>query len=140
MATAKPKPIAEPRRVDLICELASYLQPRVRQILDRMRARGFDPQVFETYRTEERQAFLYGKGRTAKELKKAHIDKKWAQPDLPKVTYTMQSLHRRRKAVDIISKSRHWSWPAFFKALEEEAAKEDMHTLGFEKCHVEWQG
>lgn len=140
MSSVKPKPIAEPRRNDLIAELTSYLQPRVRAILNGMRARGFDPQVYETYRTQERQCYLYGKGRTAAQLKKAKVDPKWAQPGLTKVTYTLDSMHRKRKAVDIISKSRKWAWPAFFVALKEEAAKEDMHTLGFERTHVEWRG
>ena len=132
--------VAEPRRVDLICEMASYLQPRVRAILNAMCARGFDPKVYETYRSQERQWYLYGKGRTAAQLKKAKVDPKWAQPGLAKVTYTLSSLHRTRKAIDIISKSKHWNWPAFFVALKEEAEKVGMHTLGFEGCHCEWRG
>lgn len=139
MAT-KPKALIEPRRYDLIEETASYLHKRIRNILSRMRARGFDPQVWETYRTQERQWYLYGKGRTAAQLKKAHVDVKYAQPSLSVVTKTLNSLHRKRKAADIVSKSRLWNWPEFYVALKEEAKREGMHTLGFEGCHVEWRG
>ena len=137
---AKPKTLIEPRRYDLIEETTSYLHKRIRNILNRMRARGFDPQVWETYRTQERQWYLYGKGRTAAQLKKAHVDVKYAQPSLAVVTKTLESLHRKRKAADIVSKSRLWNWPEFYVALKQEAEREGMHTLGFEGCHVEWRG
>jgi hypothetical protein len=137
---AKPKTLIEPRRYDLIEETTSYLHQRIRNILSRMRARGFDPQVWETYRTQERQWYLYGKGRTAAQLKKAHVDVKYAQPSLAVVTKTLESLHRKRKAADIVSKSRLWNWPEFYVALKQEAKREGMHTLGFEGCHVEWRG
>ena len=136
----KPKTLIEPRRYDLIEETTSYLHQRIRNILNRMRARGFDPQVWETYRTQERQWYLYGKGRTAAQLKKAHVDVKYAQPSLAVVTKTLESLHRKRKAADIVSKSRLWNWPEFYVALKQEAEREGMHTLGFEGCHVEWRG
>jgi len=142
MSTTKPKPIPEPKRCDMIAELASYLHQRVRNILNRMRARGFDPQVFESYRSQERQWYLYGKGRSAAQLKRAHVDVKWAQPSAKIVTQTVDSKHRKRKAVDIISKSSGWSNPAFFIALKEEAEREGMHTLANngDACHVEWDG
>ena len=138
--SVKPKALIEPRRNDMIEECSIYLHNRIRNILNRMRARGFDPRVYETYRTQGRQWYLYGKGRTAAQLKRAHIDIKYAQPDLGVVTKTLDSLHRKRKAVDIISISRLWNWPEFYVALKAEAKKEDMHTLGFEGCHVEWRG
>lgn len=96
-----------------------------------MEAQGFDPKQFETLRTKERQQFLFSIGRTRQKNRRP-------------VTYidgiTRTSMHQRGKACDIISKSRWWDWPAFYKALKREAKKEDMHTLNFEQNHIEWRG
>jgi uncharacterized protein YcbK (DUF882 family) len=100
--------------------LQPYVKERVVKLLAAMRARGFDPEVFETYRSPARQRALMSRG--------------------PNTTRTLKSKHLTGKAVDIISKSRHWHWEAFFKALAEEARSVGLHTLRFEGCHVEWRG
>lgn len=135
-----PKVPEEPRRIHNITDLVWYMQDRIGRVFERMRKRGYDPIAYETERTEARQAFLYGQGRTKAQLRRAGVNPIWAKPGLPIRTYTMDSKHMHKKAVDVISVSRLWGDPKFFDALEEEAKKEGFHTLGFERCHVEWRG
>ena len=96
------------------------MKTRVQAILAGMKARGYDPRVFETKRTLKRQIWLVAKGR--------------------KTTRTLRSKHLVGKAADIVDRKTLWSNPAFFVALKEEAEKVGMHTLGFEGCHCEWRG
>lgn len=109
--------------------LVPYVAERVERILERMRARGFDPMVFETHRSQERQNWLYGIGRTHDFHRKP-------------VTWTKTgSKHLVGKAADIISRKDFWNAPpAFWIALRQEANKEGMHVLRAEKCHIEWRG
>lgn len=108
--------------------LEPYVAERVRRILARMRERGFDPMVFETRRSLERQKYLYGIGRTHS------LDRK-------PVTWTLKSKHIAGKAADIISRSKFWNAPAaFWTALRQEANREGMHVLSKELCHIEWRG
>ena len=72
----------------------------VEDLVARMRERGFDPKVHETYRSPERAKLLVLQGRSrARGL----------------------SLHCFGAAADIISKSRGYEWPEFFRALGDEA-------------------
>ena len=117
--------MAEPKRVNDIDALVPYVASRVRTVLARMEARGFDPIVFETKRSQARQLWLYAQGRT--------------RPG-PKITWTLTSKHITGKAVDIVSRSRLWSWPEFYKALAEEGARVGLKTIPQEACHLEWRG
>lgn len=117
----------EPKRVSDINKLQPYLVSRVLRVLDRMKKRGYDPVVFETKRSYARQLWLYGYGRLFSRGK-------------PYKTWTLNSLHLKGKAVDIISKSRGWGWDDFYTALHEEAAKERLYPLTKEDCHLEWRG
>lgn len=117
----------EPRRNKDIDSLVPYVAERVNKILAAMEGRGFDPVVFEARRSEVRQKWLYGIGRTHDLNRKP-------------VTWTLKSKHLVGKAADIISKSRFWNWPEFFCALREEANKQGMHVLRSEQCHIEWRG
>jgi len=117
----------EPKRISDINKLQSYLIPRVQAILAEMRVLGFDPILFETLRTIERQRWLYGIGRTHSKKRKP-------------VTWTMHSKHINGKAADIISKSRGWDWKEFFDALDMVSQRYNMHTLNVERCHIEWRG
>lgn len=83
--------------------------------------------MFEARRSDARQRWLYGVGRTHSLKRKP-------------ISWTLDSKHLKGKAADIISKSRLWNWPEFYKALAEEAEREGMHTLRVEQCHVEWRG
>jgi len=129
----------EPKRDNTLNNTVGYFALRVQNIISRMQARGYDPIVFEGKRSVARQRWLYGQGRTAAQCKAAGIPTRYAHPGTV-VTRTLDSLHIKGKAADIVSKSKLWSWPDFFAALKQEAAREDLHTLGFEQCHVEWLG
>lgn len=120
----------EPERQTSLDTLESYVADRIRRVISRMEARGFDPVVFEAARTLERQQWLYGIGRTH-DLKRKPV------------TWTMASRHiphppAKGKAADIISKSRGWNWPEFYQALREEAQREGLRTLSVEQCHVQF--
>ena len=121
----------EPKRQTDLDLLEPYIKERVLIMLAAMRARGMDPRVFETWREQKRQQWLYGIGR--KHHKRSRV-----------VTYLdgvfEQSLHQRRKAVDIISKKWGWKWMHFFVVLKEEAERVGMHTLDWDKAHVQWEG
>ena len=100
---------------------------RITELLERMKLRGFDPILFETLRTLERQKWLYEIGRTR-------------EKDRKPVTWTMKSKHFSGQACDIVSKSRLWDWPEFFSALRQEANRLKLRVLRTEQCHVEWAG
>ena len=117
--------MAEPKRVNDIDALVPYVASRVRTVLARMEARGFDPIVFESRRSLARQLWLYAQGRT--------------RPG-PKITWTLASKHLSGKAVDIISRSKGWNWDEFYRALAEEGRKVDLHPIPQEGCHLEWRG
>lgn len=117
----------EPARNSDIHSLVDYVAIRVEKIIAAMQKRGFDAVVFEAKRTPERQQWLYGIGRTHSLQRKP-------------VSWTLNSKHLKGKAADIISKSRGWNWPEFYRALREEANKAGMTVLRIEQCHVEWRG
>lgn len=127
----------EPKRDNNTANLAFYFLQRIHILFDRLKARGFDPEIFEGYRTNSRQIWLYGYGRTH------HIGCK------PK-TWTRHGKHNVNdsqgkpcgKAVDVISKKDYWSNPAFYNALQEEVnAISGIETLTpTEQCHVQWTG
>lgn len=117
----------EPARQSSVWLLWEPFRDRVLELNKRLSERGFDPMVFESLRTLERQKWLYGVGRTHSLTRKP-------------VTWTLISRHLVGKGVDIISKSRLWNHPAFFKALREEAEKLGLRVLDKEQCHVEWTG
>lgn len=117
--------MAEPKRISDINTLQPYVRDRILAVMATMRAHGFDPVVFEAKRTVERQKWLYGIGRTH------HKDQR-------PVTWTLKSRHIAGKAADIISASRLWNWPQFYKTLKQEANKQELKVLSSEQCHIEW--
>lgn len=75
-----------------------------------MEVQGFDPRVFEAARTQRRQAYLYGQGRT---------DFAGYGRTGSKVTWTLDSSYHGKypaRAADVISKAKGWSDSAFFEA------------------------
>ncbi|MBE3046030.1 hypothetical protein IMZ48_26520 [Candidatus Bathyarchaeota archaeon] len=88
---------------------------------------GWDPRVFETLRTKRRQAWLFAIGRTTQLRRRP-------------VTATLHSLHQVGKAVDIISRSRLWGSPSFFRALAAAATAQGLHARPGDSCHVTWEG
>lgn len=80
--------------------LLPSVQRAVQIVLTRLHERGYDPLVWETYRTRERALELAKKG-----------------------SGIALSMHELGAAADIVSKSRMWDWPSFYEALAEEAEK-----------------
>ncbi len=87
-------------------QLNDLVQVMLNVALQEIKAAGVTPLVVETYRSKERQYYLYGKGRTAAQCSAAGIPaakaKKYAKPGQAQVTWTLNSIHIQRKAVDVI--------------------------------------
>ena len=114
----------EPKRQTDLAGLKPAFRAKVVTLLDNMQAKGWDPVVFEARRSAERQAWLYGVGRSHSMTRKP-------------VTYTKKSRHMVGAAVDIVSFTTWWADPKFFAALRREAEKLGMTVLHFEQCHVQ---
>jgi hypothetical protein len=117
----------EPTRQTCLDALVPFVAQRVRLVLAEMTASGYDPVIFETRRSQARQVWLYGIGRTH------HLSQ-------PPRTWSIHSLHLVGKAVDIYSKSHHWNWDAFFASLAATASRHGLCTIHEEGCHLEWRG
>ena len=92
------------------CRDLNELNPLVKVMLELalidIRKQGINPLVVETYRPAERQKYLYCQGRTLTECTAAGISKTFATaysaPKAAKVTWTLNSIHIQRKAVDVV--------------------------------------
>ena len=129
--------MTEPPRDNHIEHLVPYVADRVDLILHRLKKRKFDPVLFEGRRSVQRQRWLYGQGRSKWQCIKAGISPAYSHPGNV-VSWTLKSYHITGKACDLISKSRGWNHPAFFKALKEEAQAVGMKTIPQEDNHIEW--
>lgn len=78
------------------------MRVQVECTLDRLRKGGWDPLVFETYRSDRRQQFLYSYGRTRPGKR------------VTNVATARTGFHHWGWAVDIIHRTRHWNHPRFF--------------------------
>lgn len=114
----------EPARMNNIELLEPIFREKIRELLRRMKTAGFEPWLFETKRSYERQVWLYAQGRVIARDKKP-------------ITWTIKSKHRESKAADIIEMSKLWGNPTFFKRLRIEAVKLGLKVLNREGCHVE---
>lgn len=87
-------------------KLNVLVQVMLAAALKEIKAAGVNPLVVETYRTKERQYYLYGQGRTAAQCTAVGVPvdkaKKYAKPGTTKVTWTLNSIHIQKKAVDVI--------------------------------------
>jgi peptidoglycan L-alanyl-D-glutamate endopeptidase CwlK len=74
--------------------------------LEDIRRQGVNHLVVETYRPQERQNYLYCQGRTVAECVSKGINQAFAEaysnPKTGKVTWTLNSVHKSRKAVDVV--------------------------------------
>ena len=92
------------------CRDLNELNPLVRVALELalidIRKQGINPLVGETFRPAERQKYLYCQGRTILECIAQGISKTFAAaytaPKAQKVTWTLDSIHIQRKAVDVV--------------------------------------
>lgn len=93
----------------LPCNSLSVLPPGMRAqvecTLGRLKAGGWDPMVFETYRSDERQKYLYSYGRTRPGSKVTNAKD------------AITTVHHYRLAVDIIHRTKGWDHPKFFHWL-----------------------
>jgi len=107
---ALPKPPTEVPVQKGMDGLAPRFRARVEAIVQGMRDAGYDPVVFETLRTHERQRFLYGFGRDYDDGRGV-------------VTHSSDSdetWHGFGLAVDVVSRSRLWQAPEeFWKKLHQ---------------------
>jgi peptidoglycan LD-endopeptidase CwlK len=89
-----------------IKELNPLVQVMLNLALEDIKSQGINPLVVETYRPLERQRYLYCQGRTIAECTAAGITKTFATahsaPKAQKVTWTLNSIHIQRKAVDVV--------------------------------------
>ncbi len=90
----------------LPCSSLNVLPPGMRSAvdctMDRLRAGGWDPVVFETYRSDRRQQFLYSYGRTRPGAKVTNAKD------------AATTVHHYGLAVDIIHRKKLWNHPRFF--------------------------
>lgn len=109
---AKPRP--DDGRCDDLDELIPAFRERVIAVVVELEGQGFDPLVWETYRSPERVAVLVKRG-----------------------VGSRRSFHMYRLAADIVSRSKQWSpEPAFWRALEA-AAEHHGLTHGAGKTRVD---
>lgn len=88
-----------------IKELNPLVQIMLNTALSKIKNKKITPLVVETYRPLERQYYLYGQGRSVSTCVGAGVPKKYAQKYARsgnKVTWTLNSIHIKRCAVDLI--------------------------------------
>lgn len=90
----------------LPCNDLARLQPAFRPVADcalaRMKAGGWPVVVFETYRSDERQRFLYSYGRTR------------PGPRVTNARTARMGAHFSGDALDVIHRTKGWEHPRFF--------------------------
>jgi peptidoglycan L-alanyl-D-glutamate endopeptidase CwlK len=95
-----------PERCSNLQELNKLVETMLELALEEIRSQGVNPLVVETYRPQERQNYLYCQGRTIAEATAKGINNTFAtaycSPKSGKVTWTLDSVHKSRKAVDVV--------------------------------------
>ena len=90
-------------------ELNVLVEVMLKEALKRIKDKGINPLVTETYRLKERQYYLYGQGRSVSTCIGAGMPKKYAQKYARggnRVTWTLNSIHIKRCAIDLIPQRR----------------------------------
>ena len=86
-------------------ELNPLVVVMLEEAIRKIRKKNIIPLVVETYRPKLRQYYLYGQGRSVADCVGAGMPKKYAQEYARKgnkVTWTLNSIHIKRCAVDLI--------------------------------------
>lgn len=95
-----------PERCNDLKELNKLVRVMLELALSEIKEQGVNPLVVETYRPQERQNYLYCQGRTIAECTAKGIStsfaKAYCNPKAGKVTWTLNSVHKSRKAVDVV--------------------------------------
>lgn len=118
-----------------INKLNPIVQILLREALEQIKERGINPLVVETYRPKLRQYYLYGQGRTQAQCIGAGMPKKYAKeyakPKETKVTWTLDSIHIKKCAVDLIPQR---NGKAIWNSNDKETKKiiAIMEKVGFE--------
>lgn len=92
----------EPKRQYDLATLSPAMYTMVMPFLAALRKAGLRMKVWEAGRTKERQAWLYGAGRTGAQCLLVGISPSWSRPTARQVTWTMKSQHLIGKAVDMV--------------------------------------
>lgn len=89
-----------------LSELNGLVKVMIELAIEDIKKQGVNPLVVETYRSQERQNYLYCQGRTITECTASGINSTFAKayctPKASKVTWTLNSVHKGRKAVDVV--------------------------------------
>lgn len=87
-------------------ELNPLCQILLNKALEEIKAVGINPLIVETYRSQERQNYLYCQGRTINQVTLKGITTSFARsysnPKSCQVTWTLNSIHTKRNAVDLV--------------------------------------
>lgn len=83
-------------------KLNKLVQIMLAAALAEIKAKGVNSLVIETYRTRERQNYLYGQGRTRTQCLAAGVPAAYARPGMVQITWTLNSIHCLKKAVDVV--------------------------------------
>ena len=92
------------------CRDIDRLNPLVKVMLELaiadIKNQGVNPLIVETYRSQERQNYLYCQGRTVVACTSKGISKafaaKYCNSSAKQVTWTLNSIHIQKKAVDVV--------------------------------------
>ena len=118
-----------------IKELNPLVQIMLEIALEKIKKKNIKPLIVETYRPKERQYYLYGKGRIQSTCINAgmpsNMAKKYANPKAAKCTWTLNSIHIKRCAVDLIPQR---GGKAIWNANDPETKQiiSIMESVGFE--------
>lgn len=124
-----------------IKQLNPIVRIMLEEALKRIKEKEINPLVTETYRTKERQYYLYGQGRTYSQCVGAGMPsqkaKAYANPSKTKVTWTLDSIHIKKCAVDLIPQR---NGKAIYNSKDAETKKiiAIMEKVGFE-AGANWQ-
>lgn len=119
------------------------LNPLVRVMLNtaltKIKNKKINPLVVETYRPKERQYYLYSQGRSIATCVGAGMPKsyanKYAKPNATQVTWTLNSIHINRCAVDLIPQRKvNGVMTAIWNSNDKETKRiiSIMQSVGFE--------
>ena len=91
----------EPKQIRSTSGLNKVVEILLKLAIADCKVKGVTPLIVETVRTQERQYWLFGQGRTAEQLMKYHIPVKYAHKGNI-VTQVTSSIHQLRCAVDVV--------------------------------------
>jgi len=91
----------EPAQDRSLDKLNGIVKELLALAVEDLRKQGVTPLIVETFRTPERQMWLFGQGRTASQLIQKKVPVEYAHPGAV-VTQTLNSIHKTGCAVDMI--------------------------------------